>query len=361
VRATRAARGAQRRRRRTGAAIVAALVVVAAGYAVLRPNDTDPERGGASTTNTGPDVASSMMAFQLQGAAAPMLAIVGGATDQRPAAVMPVPQDLTMIAPGQGETTATEVAAFDGPSVRITLSNLAGVWLESYVVMNLNGLADTVDAAGGLMVTLTEAYPTKTGVLGPGEITLTGPQARAFLAGTTDDAATRWEIVLVSLLSDPPALEPSEILDTDHAEVASATFEAARGAQVVEVPTTEVAGTVHVAQYEELDAIMEESFGVGPPTSAIVQNGNGAPGVGEAVGALIIPAGFRITLSQNAQTFDIETTDIFANGPANQGAAKRAHKALGVGRWRVTQVPSGIGDITIVVGKDFTLDGDEAG
>ena len=28
----------------------------------------------------------------------------------------------------------------------------------------------------------------------------------------------------------------------------------------------------------------------------------------------IIPAGFRITLSQNAQTFDVETTDVFANG-----------------------------------------------
>ena len=72
----------------------------------------------------------------------------------------------------------------------------------------------------------------------------------------------------------------------------------------------------------------------------------------------IIPAGFRITLSQNAQTFDVETT-VFANGVEFEEAAKRAREALGVGRVRVSQVASGIGDITIVVGKDFTVDGDE--
>jgi hypothetical protein len=34
--------------------------------------------------------------------------------------------------------------------------------------------------------------------------------------------------------------------------------------------------------------------------------------------------------------------------------AERIQKALGVGRVRVSQVPSGIGDITIIVGEDFT-------
>ena len=86
----------------------------------------------------------------------------------------------------------------------------------------------------------------------------------------------------------------------------------------------------------------------------IVQNGSGEPGVGEAVAASIIPAGFRVVLSQNAQSFDVATTNIFANGVDHEADANRAKAALRVGRVRVSQVPSGVGDITIVVGKDFT-------
>jgi hypothetical protein len=59
-------------------------------------------------------------------------------------------------------------------------------------------------------------------------------------------------------------------------------------------------------------------------------------------------------LSQNAATFGLATTDVIANGDENLAAAKAARKALGVGRVGVSQVPSGLGDITIVVGKDFT-------
>ena len=90
------------------------------------------------------------------------------------------------------------------------------------------------------------------------------------------------------------------------------------------------------------------------PVSTIVQNGSGEPGVGEAVAVQIIPAGFRVVLSQNAQTFDLTHTDVFANGPDHEGEARAVKAALGVGRVRVAAVPSNVGDITIVVGKDFT-------
>jgi hypothetical protein len=338
---------------------MAVIVVVAlAGIvlAVVTAGGGESEPGPAATTGQGePSPDSTMMAFQIRGTTAPMMAIIGAATEQHPSAVMPIPQDLTIIAPGQGEATATEVAALPGPSVQIALSNLAGGWLPTYVSVGLGGVADLVDRAGGLRLTLTESYPTKVGAIGPGTVTLTGAQVRAFLAGTTDDAGARWELVSLALLADPPVLEAGDVAEGD-AEAASSVLAGARGAQVVEIPTDLVAGTIRVPQYEALDQVMTESFGVPVPIPAIVQNGSGAPGVGEAVGAQIIPAGFRITLSQNAQTFDIEATDVFANGEENEGAARRARRALGVGRVRVSQVPSGIGDITIVVGKDFTVD-----
>ena len=84
-------------------------------------------------------------------------------------------------------------------------------------------------------------------------------------------------------------------------------------------------------KYAELDALMADLFGTTTPTPAIVQNGNGEPGVGEGVARSSSRRGFRITLSQNAQTFDVDKTDVFANGGEYEDAAQRAHEALGVG------------------------------
>ena len=60
---------------------------------------------------------------------------------------------------------------------------------------------------------------------------------------------------------------------------------------------------------------MAELFGVTrTPVPVLVQNGGRNRGVGEAVGRLIIRRGFRIMLSQNAETFDHGETEIVALG-----------------------------------------------
>ena len=86
----------------------------------------------------------------------------------------------------------------------------------------------------------------------------------------------------------------------------------------------------------------------------IVQNGSGAPGLGQDVAAVLLPLGFRVVLSQNADLFGYERTRVVANSDGAIADARRIKRALGVGRVRVSQVPSGIGDITIIVGEDFT-------
>ena len=63
-------------------------------------------------------------------------------------------------------------------------------------------------------------------------MTLTGAQTKAFLTGTTDDAGTRWELVLKALLADPPTFEPAEIDETDDAAGAAEVFSAAKGAEI---------------------------------------------------------------------------------------------------------------------------------
>ncbi len=355
VRPSRADRQAERRRRNVLAGIAIVVVLAIVAFILVRSGEDDPPAAGSNDGASTAPGAEETMAFQVSGTTAPMMAVVGKGSDP---VAMPYPQQLTVVMPGRGETTAPDVAGLPATSMHIALSNMSGIWLAHYAVVTVNGLADAIDREGGLPVTLTAAYPTKAGPIGPGSVTLTGAQTKAFLTGTTDDAGTRWELVLKALLADPPTFEPAEIDETDDAAAAAEVFSAAKGAEITDVPTDLVTESIEVPAYPELDALMAGFFDTSTPTPAIVQNGSGAPGVGEGVATQIIPAGFRITLSQNAQTFDVETTDVFANGVEFEEAAKRAREALGVGRVRVSQVASGIGDITIVVGKDFTVDGD---
>jgi polyisoprenyl-teichoic acid--peptidoglycan teichoic acid transferase len=356
IRPSRVDRVARRRRRTATIAVASVAAIAIVVFAVFRFDDD----GGGEVAGDTPGRVTvdadgpTTMAFQIKGTTAPLLAVIAAGTQDHAAMIMPLPQDLTIVGPGQGEITTPEIAGLPGETIRIDLSNMVGTWLDTYAVVSLKGFAAMIERGGGLHVTLNEAYPTRSGALGPGSITLSGQDAKAFVAGSTDDAATRWEIVLAALASDPPTVDEADLVETDDAQSAAQVFAGAEGADLTQIPSAVVAGTVRVPEYDQLDRIVADSFGSKPPTPAIVQNGNGAAGVGEAVGAKLIPAGFRITLSQNAQSFDVDTTDVFANGAAFEAAARRARQALGVGRVRVSQVPSGIGDVLIVVGKDFT-------
>ena len=182
---------------------------------------------------------------------------------------------------------------------------MSGVWIDHYAVLTLRDLAASIDAAGGLAVTLPAAYPTTGDVLGPGELTMTGAQAKSFLAGSTDDAGVRWEILLGAMLADPPSLVGTGSVETDDADAVNALLADARGAEVLDMPTERVTSTIIVPVYPSLDELLSSRLGTPMPVPSIVQNGSGEPGVGEAVATRIIPAGFRVVLSQNAQTFDV--------------------------------------------------------
>jgi LytR cell envelope-related transcriptional attenuator len=356
VRPTRAARTARTQRARRGVAlgVVAALVVAATGLWLVRRGDD----GAAAATDGGSEDRSTsaetrMLALQVEGGPAPLLAVIGAPGSGAPI-VMPVPAELTIVVPGQGETSAPGVAALPGDSMRIALSNMTGTWIHHFAVLSLGELAAMIEAAGGATVTLPSSYPTENGALGPGDVTLSGPQAKAFLAGATDDAGVRWEILLSGMLERSLSLPSTGSIETDDADAVSDTLATAQGAEVFDIPTQPVTGDVIIPVYPTLDERLAIALGTAAPVSTIVQNGSGEPGVGEAVGASIIPAGFRVVLSQNAQSFDVAATNIFSNGVDHEADARDAKAALGVGRIRVSQVPSGVGDITIVVGKDFT-------
>jgi hypothetical protein len=282
-----------------------------------------------------------------------MVAVIGGGGPE-PAA-MAVPIGLSLEVPGRGELTTRRVATLPGASMQVAVANVLGTWVDHHATTDLGRLGTIVDRAGGLRVHLTDAVIVGQEVLGPGDVVMNGTELQVFLALPGVNSFTRWEIVLTALLSDPPELRAGDLVETDDLDGAQTVLRRADGAELATMPIKIAAARVRVPDYDELDALMAERFGVKrTPTRVIVQNGVGTPGLGESVGRLLIPRGFRITLSQNAATFDHATTEIIAILRENVDAARRARSALGVGDIAVTRVPSGIGDVMIVVGKDFT-------
>jgi hypothetical protein len=349
VRGTRAARHGRAGRLRVGEIAVAALVAASAiAYAATQGPSAAPEVSGSPAAPTaGP---SELAALAITGARTPLVAIVGADPD----GAVVLPPTLTFTAPGQGEVTAADVAGFPGDSMRIAVSNAIGAWAAHYGVLDLNGLGRLVDAGGGIDFELSEPAVAGSAVLGPGEVHLDGRAVINFLFEADRDAAVeRFLVVLRGLLEASPRVTRQDLLATDDAGALERLLRAARGADAFLPPTRRVAGTVTVPDDPAFDAYLQERFGIEPPTPAIVQNGSGEPAVGEAVARKLLPEGFRIVLSGNAESFDHRRTDVLAEGTEHIGAARRARRALGVGRVALSQVPSGIGDITIVVGKDF--------
>jgi hypothetical protein len=164
----------------------------------------------------------------------------------------------------------------------------------------------------------------------------------------------RWEGVLEGFLTGGPTLKRTDLQSVSSLSGVQSVLAATTAAEVLPMPTTATPGADVIAKQPEFDQLLTSTWGTRPPAPVIVQNGNGEPGVGESVGRKIVPAGFRIVISQNATSFDVPHTTIIANGLVNVAAARRVRHALGVGLVQASRVPSGIADITIVVGKDYT-------
>jgi LytR cell envelope-related transcriptional attenuator len=355
TRATRLRRREREHRRRLVEVLVT-LIVVALGvaYATVR-SDGDAAAGDAGgTPSPVTRKAPALLALSVTGAPKPLLAIVG--TAGSPPAAMGVPQGLTLEVPGAGELTTRRVAAMPGPGVQVALSNVVGAWAAHYAVTDLANLATLIDRNDGMRLELPEPVTIDDVVFETGAAHMTGAQVAAYLGAEGQNTFTRWEVVLDALMASPPDLEDGDLTETDDVAGVQATLDGAKGGRLETMPIQIAAATIRVPKYAALDELMAERFGVKrTPVPVIVQNAAGGPGIGEAIGRLIIGRGFRITLSQNAESFDQDRTQIVALGEGHVRQAGRLRAALGVGRIAVSQVASGIGDIQIVVGKDFAV------
>jgi hypothetical protein len=323
-------------------------------YGISRLGDAAGSGPGGTNRDGRSRGASELLLLQVVGTEDPLLALIGAGRGGRGPAFFSVPFDLTLTVPGQGEVTAADVAGLDAQTVRVAVSNTFGAWAEHVAVMDLEGLSDVVDRGEDIRVEVPGFYVTEAGNLGPGSARLTGEQVVALLSLEEDGAEARWASVVQALLRGRVRLGGEDLAETDGIVGVRRVLKGARGAAIAAFPTLSVAGSVTVPLQPDLDRQVARLFGFRAPVPVIVQNGAGAPGLGQDVAAALLPLGFRVVLSQNADLFGYERTRVVANSDGAIADARRIQKALGVGRVRVSQVPSGIGDITIIVGEDFT-------
>ena len=350
---SRAARSAALRRRRAAAAVVAAVLVAAAAYGVGRLGDAAGGEAG-SVGGDGRARPSELLVLQVTGTRDPLIALIGTGTRARRAAFFTVPFDLTLTVPGQGEAPASSVAQLGGESVRLAVANTFGAWAKHFARVDLGGLAAAIDRTGGVLVHVPGSFATDVGTLGPGAMRLDGEQLTALLSARGAGGEARWASVVQGLLRRPLRIGQRDVAETDGLAGARRALRGARGAGLATFPTQTVGGSVVIPLQPELDRQVDRHFGLRPPIPVIVQNGVGTAGLGEEVAALLLPMGFRVVVSQNVEPFGLERTNVVANGRRAIEDARRVRRALGVGRVGVSRVPSGVGDITIIVGEDFT-------
>jgi LytR cell envelope-related transcriptional attenuator len=268
------------------------------------------------------------------------LPVVVGRTGFGKAGALVLPPRAVVTVPGQGESTVRDALELPPRQAATALANLLGVWIDHHASIDAERLAAIADETGGVEV---------------GGTIVNGDEVLALVQGSGIGDVPGLEVALEALLAADVDWNVSDLSDADRPAAVVGALLDASGSKVAALEAEEVVSGVFRVRPEQVSQALVDAFG-GPAEEAvpvIVLNGNGIPGIGEAVAERLLPGGFRVALSQNAATFDHPETLVVVGSADDVVLAQRVRDLLGVGSVSVS-VGSGIAPVTIVVGKDFT-------
>ncbi len=320
---------------RAGVVVVGIGVVAVVVAAALGGRSPDGRPAASGTPSRPPQLALLVVRSD----AGPLLAVVAAGAGTRPAAMV-VPATVALTIPGQGDGRVQDAVGLPGPEAAVAISNLLGVWIPHVAITDTSRLAAVIDRAGGVEVF---------------RKVQSGVELRRTLDKRGPARALTWRELLAGLLAAAPSWSSGDFLEADDAGAVALLLQDAKGADVMGMPVVRAASGFLRPDEPKLTEAVAARLG-GPsttPVPVIVLNGSGAPGVGQSVAVQLVPAGFRVTVSENASSFDHETTLVVAGTAADRSAADRVRELLGVGTVSVAGVPSGLGAVTIVVGTDY--------
>ncbi|MGH2692022.1 MAG: LytR C-terminal domain-containing protein [Actinomycetota bacterium] len=261
------------------------------------------------------------------------------ASGGKPSIALAIPAQVTINLPGQSLGTLADAAAAGDPGlVEVALENLLGAPVDDTLLAPISSVGEVVDGVGGLRVR---------------ERSLGGSEVVTYLsdvssAGPVDQAFLRWQDVLEGLIQKAPGRPEALPEPLGHLlEEEPSSFR--------EFPVIDIGGGLLRPDQDSVAALVDEHFipAAADAVRLVVLNGVGTPGIGEEVARILVPEGFRLVSSGNANTFRLEVTQIIASSRRDLEAAERAQTLLGAGEVSLGNQPAGLADITVVVGRDF--------
>ena len=260
-------------------------------------------------------------------------------TGGKPSIALAVPADVTINLPGQSLGTLAEAAATgDELLVEVAIENLIGAPVDGTVLAPLSSIESVIDDLGGVQIR---------------DDSMTGADVGEYLSDIPRDAAVdlpflHWQDVLEAIIEAAPGR--SDALPDPIGGFLTEPPDSFRA-----LPVIDIGGGLLRPDKEGVADLMREHFipSAADAVRLVVLNGVGTPGIGEEVARILVPKGFRLVSSGNANTFDLEVTQIIASSRRDLVAAQRAMELLEAGEVSLGNQPAGLADVTVVVGHDF--------
>lgn len=273
----------------------------------------------------------------------PTFVAVLAAGGEQPPLALAIPAETMTSVPGHDVVSVEQAAdSADAVLMGTVIENLVGVHVQESLLTPVEEVARVVEAVGRIQV--------DGRTMGPTAVARYLDRAPVGLP----EGLFRWEVVLAELL---PAAKPADV--RAFPEPLRGVFRASAGepVEVIGLPVTDVGSGVVVPDQEAVAELVTERFG-GEASPAghvrlVLLNGNGTPGIGAEAARILVPEGFRVVESGNARSFDMPQTLIIAASEEDLPFARKAHLLLGTGRLLLGEAPTGLADVTVVIGEDF--------
>jgi len=328
-----------------------AVALLAAAVLIARPKTAGPS---PDAQLTGPGRSPASVVWALREPGRTELAVIG-IPHKQPALAMAIPDQTNFALPAGNASTAGQ-SADNGTQAQAVAQTVTGRRVGHYLFSTMQSLGPLIDRLRGIDVQTESSFTFNGQSIPAGSVKMSGSMAEAYLTqGSAEDATGRWEDVLSGILQAPS--DPSKwngVGTSDDLSLVGELLTAARGAPVVELPTAASSQSGVNVDTTPMNAMLRR-FGssLGTLVRVVVVNGSGAPGLGTIINDRLATAGFTVVASQNASHFGIHRTVIAAQGSAFVPAARDAQAILRVGKVELSNPPSSLSDLTIVVGDDF--------
>ena len=283
--------------------------------------------------------------------------------------VLLIPGATQLDVPALGVGTLNEVPVEDNAArLANSVENVLGVKVSRTVLVDDAGLTAILGPAAPISITLSAAvdlldHPVKYQV---GAQAVSAAQASELLSGlqsvneldrlvTASAVMSGW----LDRLRDPAIGKRTLALQADLAPLVAAAAAPEHRLDTLAVDSISTGGGERFAVREaDLADYAKRAFpaarlgtaGIRPRVEIL--NGTGALGVAQAVANQVVPAGGKVTLTENVPGFGVPTTQVVYYSDQWKSAAQRLLTGMGCGSLRKAGKEIGIADVTIVVGSD---------